>query len=79
LAFIGHARFSEFCTVETVEGLVKYKWNQSSIAKGHALLFESAPSNEPLAVIGSPVLSLRLKSSRDQDQCNHAKAVVSTQ
>ena len=37
------------------------------MTKGHALLFESVPSAEPLAVIGSPVLSLRLRSARDQD------------
>ena len=48
--------------------MMLHSWNsRSAVAKGHALLFESVPFAEPLAVIGSPVLSLHLRSARDQD------------
>ena len=58
---------SRYMAMIKMMDLVKYKWNKSAVAKGHALLFESVPSAEPLAVIGSPVLSLHLRSARDQD------------
>ncbi|CAK9067288.1 unnamed protein product [Durusdinium trenchii] len=47
--------------------LVRYKWKASAVAKGRALLFETSVCPTTLAVIGSAVLTLRLRSSKDQD------------
>lgn len=47
--------------------LVKYQWKQSAIDSGKALLFETPALQAAVAMLGSPVLSLRLRGAGDED------------
>ncbi|CAJ1351829.1 unnamed protein product [Effrenium voratum] len=58
---------SRYMAMIKMMDLVKYKWKQSAVDSGRALLFEAPACSAPLALVGSAVLSLRIRGAGDPD------------